>query len=106
MPRTELYAKAPNLFPPDLTLPSCRHNPRKIALIDSSSGRPLTYSEYGDTVEFLARGLIAAGLRPGEVVAIFLPNPWEFCAAYHATTVAGAIPTLLNPTYRGREVRY
>src|SRR6266853_38526 len=106
MPRTELYAEAHNLFLHDLILASCRHNPRKIALIDSSCGRRLTYSEYGDTVEFLARGLIAAGLRPGEVVAIFLPNTWEFCAAYHATTLAGAIPTLLNPTYRGREVRY
>ena len=106
MPRTELYAEAHNLFLHDLILASCRHNPRKIALIDSSSGRRLTYSEYGDTVEFLARGLIAAGLRPGEVVAIFLPNTWEFCAAYHAATLAGAIPTLLNPTYREREVRY
>ncbi len=106
MLRTQLYADAHNLFLHDLILASCRHNPRKIALIDSSSGRRLTYSEYGDTVEFLARGLIAAGLRPGEVVAIFLPNTWEFCAAYHATTLAGAIPTLLNPTYRGRELRY
>src|SRR5258708_713207 len=106
MPRTELYAEAHNLFLHDLILASCRRNPRKIALIDSSCGRRLTYSEYGDTVEFLARGLIAAGLRPGEVVAIFLPNTWEFCAAYHAATLAGAIPTLLNPTYREREVRY
>jgi long-chain acyl-CoA synthetase len=54
----------------------------------------------------LAHGLVAAGLRPGEVVAIFLCNCWEFCAAYHATTLAGGIPTLLNPTYREREVRH
>jgi long-chain acyl-CoA synthetase len=106
MLRTELYAEAHNLFLHDLILASCRHNPQKIALIDSSCGRRLTYSEYGDTVESLARGLVAAGLRPGEVVAIFLPNTWEFCAAYHAATLAGAIPTLLNPTYREREVRY
>ena len=43
---------------------------------------------------------------PGEVVAIFLPNSWEFCTAFHAIQLAGAIPTLLNPTYREREVRY
>ena len=106
MLRTELYADAHNLFLHDLILASCRRNPQKIALIDSSCGRRITYAEYGDTVESLAGGLIAAGLRPGEVVAIFLPNTWEFCAAYHATTLAGAIPTLLNPTYREREVRY
>src|ERR1700732_959017 len=106
MLRTQLYADAHNLFLHDLILASCRHNSQKIALIDSSCARRFTYSEYGDTVESLARGLIAAGLRPGEVVAIFLPNTWEFCAAYHAATLAGAIPTLLNPTYREREVRY
>src|SRR5882762_1130157 len=106
MLRTELYADAHNLFLHDLILASCRRNPQKIALIDSSCGRRITYSEYGDTVESLAGGLIAAGLRPGEVVGIFLPNTWEFCAAYHAATLAGAIPTLLNPAYRGREVRY
>src|ERR1700720_1689430 len=106
MLRTELYADAHNLFLHDLILASCRRNPQKIALIDSSCGRRITYSEYGDTVESLARGLIAAGLNPGEVVAILLANSWEFCVAYHASTLAGAIPTLLNPTYREREVRY
>src|ERR1700680_158667 len=106
MLRTELYADAHNLFLHDLILASCRRNPLNIALIDSSCGRRITYSEYGDAIESVARGLIAAGLRPGEVVAIFLPNSWEFCAAYHAATLAGAIPTLLNPTYREREVRY
>ena len=49
---------------------------------------------------------VAAGIRPGEVVGIFLPNCWEFGVAYHAATLAGAIPTTLNPTYRDREVRY
>src|SRR3984893_14715696 len=106
MLRTQLYADAHNLFLHDLILASCRHNSQKIALIDSSCGRRFAYSGYGDTVESLAGGLVAAGLRPGEVVAIFLPNSWEFCAAYHAATLAGAIPTLLNPTYREREVRY
>jgi len=39
-------------------------------------------------------------------VAIFLANSWEFCASFHGAQLAGAIPTLLNPTYREREVRY
>jgi long-chain acyl-CoA synthetase len=66
----------------------------------------MTYSAYGETVESVACGLIQAGVRPGQVVAIFLANSWEFCTAFHATQLAGAIPTLLNPTYREREVRY
>jgi long-chain acyl-CoA synthetase len=106
MLRTALYADPKNVFMHDAVLASCRRHPEKTALIDTSSGRRLTYAEYGETVEALARGLVAAGLRPGEVVAIFLCNSWEFCAAYHAATLAGGIPTLLNPTYREREVRY
>jgi acyl-CoA synthetase (AMP-forming)/AMP-acid ligase II len=106
MLRTQLYADPDNVFVHDAVLASCRRNPAKTALVDTSSGRRLTYAEYGETVEALARGLVVAGLKPGEVAAIFLANSWEFCAAYHATTLAGGIPTLLNPTYRVREVRH
>jgi long-chain acyl-CoA synthetase len=106
MQRTALYADPQGLFLHDLILDSCRRRPDKTALVDSSCGRRLTYSEYAETVQSLARGFVAAGLQPGDVIAIFLPNSWEFCAAYHAATLAGGIPTLLNPSYREREVRY
>ena len=106
MLRTRLYADPGGLFVHDLVLKSCRRNGEKTALIDASSSRRLTYAQYGDEVERLARGMVAAGIGPGEVVAIFLANSWEFCIAFHAIQVAGAIPTLLNPTYREREVRY
>src|ERR1022692_1623579 len=106
MLRTQLCADPENVFAHDAVLASCRLHPEKTALVDTSSGRRLSYSEYGETVEGLAHGLVAAGLRPGEVVAIFLCNSWEFCTAYHAATLAGGIPTLLNPSYREREVRY
>ena len=106
MLRTQLYAEPGNQFLPDLILDSCRRNAEKTAIVDSSCGRRLTYAEYGETVESLARGFIGVGLKPGQVVAIFLSNSWEFCAAFHATQLSGAVPTLLNPTYREREVRY
>jgi long-chain acyl-CoA synthetase len=106
MLRTRLYADPANRFVHDIILDSCRRFPEKTAIVDCSCGRRLTYAEYGDLIESLAHGLIAAGLKPGELVAIFLANSWEFCAAYHAITLAGAVPTLLNPSYREREVRF
>ncbi len=106
MLRTQLYADPHNLFLHDLVLDSCHRNAQKTALVDPSCGRRFTYAEYGEMVESVARSLTATGLKPGEVVAIFLANSWEFCVAYHAATLAGAIPTLLNPTYREREVRH
>ncbi len=106
MLRTQLYADPRNLFLHNVVLDSCCRNSTKTALVDTSCGRRLTFAEYGDAIETVARGLLAAGIKPGDVIAIFLLNSWEFCVAYHATTLAGAIPTLLNPTYREREVRY
>ena len=106
MLRERLYADPEGLFLHDVILASCRRHGEKTAVVDTSSGRRISYAQYGETVEALARGFIAAGLQPGEVVAIFLSNSWEYCAAYHAATLAGGFPTLLNPTYREREVRY
>ena len=106
MLRTELFADPTGLFVHDVVLSSCLRNSGKTALIDASCGRRITFAEYGGLVESLARGLVSAGLAPGEVVAIFLPNSWEFAITYHAATLAGGIPTLLNPSYREREIRY
>jgi acyl-CoA synthetase (AMP-forming)/AMP-acid ligase II len=106
MLRTKLYADPTGRFLHDVVLQSCQQNTSKTALIDTSCGRRFTFGEYGSLVESLARGLISAGLAPGEVVAIFLPNSWEFAFTYHAATLAGGIPTLLNPAYREREIRY
>lgn len=106
MLRTELYADPKGRFLHEVVLDSCRRNSNKTALVDTSNGRRLSYAEYGETVEAVARGLTAAGVKPGDVVAIFLANSWEFCTAFHGVQLAGAIPTLLNPTYREREVRY
>ena len=106
MLRTELYADPAGRFVHDVVLESCRQNSAKTALVDTSIGRRFTFAEYGSLVETLARGLISAGLAPGEIVGVFLPNSWEFAITYHAVTLAGGIPTLLNPAYREREIRY
>src|SRR4029077_5208723 len=104
--RTQLYANPHNVYLHDLVLNSCRRWPNRTALVDASCGRRLTYAEYGETVERVAHGLIASGVSPGDVIAIFLTNSWEFCTAFHAAQLVGAIPTLLNASYREREVRY
>jgi len=106
MLRTQLYADPTGRFVHDLILESCRRFSQKTAIVDPSCNRRLSYAEYGEIVESLAHGFVAAGLRPGEVFAIYLANSWEFCVAYHAATLVGAIPTLLNPTFRQLEVHY
>jgi len=108
MQRERLYRDPTGLFVHDVILETCRRRGDHTALVDYSADLALrfSYAEYGALVEKVARGLVAAGIRPGEIIAIYLFNSWEFCVTYHAATMAGAIPTPLNPTYREREVRY
>jgi acyl-CoA synthetase (AMP-forming)/AMP-acid ligase II len=106
--RTGLYADPEGKFLHDVILESCRRYGSKTALVDTSCtpARRISYAEYGELVERTARGLVAHGVRPGDRIGIYLPNCWEFGVAFHAATLAGAIPTTMNPTYRGREVHY
>ena len=106
-PRTELYRDPQNLFVHDLIVEACERFGERIAIVDYSCDPPLriSFSEYGNLVVRLAAAL-SAQFQPGDVIAIFLCNSWEFCVAYHAATLAGCVPTLLNPSYREREVRY
>ena len=112
MPQRRLYGNPEGLFVHQAVLACCQRFPQRTAIVDTSccgaNSEPLSisYGRYGELVESAARGLVAAGVGPGEVVAIHLCNGWEFPVAYHAATLAGAIPTLLNPSYREREIRY
>ena len=106
--RTGLYANPEGKFLHDVVLEACRQHGSKTALVDTSCTpfRRITYAEYGEFVERTARGFVAAGIKPGDMIGIFLPNCWEFGVAFHAAIMAGAIPTTMNPTYREREVHY
>ncbi len=91
-------------------LESCNTFSNRVAIVDTSepSGEfaSLTYARYGELIEAVAQGFVLNGMRPGDVVGIYLNNCWEFAVTYHAATMCGAIPTFLNPAYREREVRY
>lgn len=109
MKRTQFLANPEGVFLHDAVLAACNRFASKTAIVDTSTPETslrISYAQYGDLVQRLARRFVASGIRPGDFIAIFLPNSWEFAAAYHAATLAGAAPTMLNPSYREREVRY
>jgi 4-coumarate--CoA ligase len=78
----------------------------KPALIDGPSGRTLTYAQLADAVHRTAGGLAAAGVRPGDVVALVAPNVPEYAVVFHGTAVAGGVITTINPTYTEREIAH
>src|SRR5579871_6261411 len=75
----------------------------KPAIIDSASGRTLTYAQLLDGVKHVAAGLAAHGLAKGEVLGIYSPNVPEYAVAFHAVATLGAVSTTVNPLYTPRE---
>jgi carnitine-CoA ligase len=60
---------------------------------------------YADALR-LARGFREAGLRPGERVAIMLPNSPEFLYAHFGAICAGLAPVPVNTAQRGETLAY
>ena len=81
MLRTQLYADPHGLFLHNLVLDACRRNREKTALIDTSCGRRMTFADYGDAVESVARGLIAAAFSPAMSWRFFYRIPGS--SAFH-----------------------
>lgn len=104
--RTHLHADPSDRFLHDAVLAACASFGTREAIVDTSCNRRITYAEYGELVSTVAHNLVVQGLQSHDVVAIFLANSWEYAVLYHAVTLAGGVPTLLNPSYREREARY
>ena len=63
----------------------------------------LSYGEVLDRVDGVAAAVIAAGVQPGDRVAIWAPNCWEWIVALLGLQTAGAVLVPLNTRYKGTE---
>ncbi len=64
----------------------------------------LAFRRLADQVDRLAASLQRLGVRPGDRVAILLPNCPQFVVAFLATLRAGGIAVPFNPLYSSREI--
>jgi fatty-acyl-CoA synthase len=64
----------------------------------------VTYAGLAGRADFFARGLLAAGLRPGETVGILLPNCVDAIAALFGAAKAGLYPVPVNARYKSLEL--
>ncbi|BAW02545.1 acyl-CoA synthetase (AMP-forming)/AMP-acid ligase II [Thermus thermophilus] len=96
-------APVPRLLPEALA-ETARRFPKKVAL--EFLGRRLTYAALWREVEAFAKGLQEAGLKPGDRVALMLPNTPQFVIAFYGTLLAGGVGVNTNPMYTPRELRH
>lgn len=66
----------------------------------------LTYRELEAKANAVARGLLAAGLRRGDAVALQLQNRWEFVVAFFACAKIGAVAFPLNLALSAADIGY
>ena len=66
----------------------------------------LTYAELKDATARFAGGLRDLGIKPGDRVAVHLPNMPQFVVAIWGAMKAGAVPTPMNPQLRKREIAH
>jgi cyclohexanecarboxylate-CoA ligase len=84
--------------------------PDKLAIVadraDRDQPRRITFSEFGDFITRAAGALHHMGVAHGDVVAVQLPNWWEFAVIALACGRIGAIVNPLMPIFRERELSY
>src|SRR3954471_17445560 len=76
------------------------------ALVDVDAGITVTFHDLAIGVRNAAASWIASGIAPGDRVAIWAPNMWEWVVAALGAHTAGAVIVPLNTRYKGREAAY
>ncbi|MGZ6586225.1 MAG: AMP-binding protein [Solirubrobacteraceae bacterium] len=76
------------------------------ALVSVHQDVRLTYDEFGQAVDRLARALLASGIGPGDRLGIWSPNCAEWVLVQYATAKAGIVLVNINPAYRTSELAF
>ncbi|HUZ56160.1 MAG TPA: AMP-binding protein [Streptosporangiaceae bacterium] len=84
---------------------SVRADPSAEALVEVGGGR-VRYAELWDRAARVSGGLHESGIRPGDRVAIRLPNSIDWVLAFFGALMAGAIVVPVNTRFTEPEAAY
>jgi fatty-acyl-CoA synthase len=79
---------------------------QRVALVDSDSGRRVSYAELDARTNALASALHTAGVRAGDRVALLALNSAEFMETLFAVAKLGAVTVPVNTRLSAAEVGY
>lgn len=83
---------------------SSRKYSDKIAILENT--KKFSFKEIDMLTKRLANRLLQLGLSKGDVVAVQLPNSWEYIITHLALSRVGLIFNPLSPFYRKKELTY
>ena len=78
--------------------------PEREAIV--AADRRITYAELDQQANRCARALLAAGVKKGDTVALWLPNRPEWLFVQYACALLGAVAVSLNTRYKAHELGY
>ncbi|NXY97625.1 AMP-binding protein, partial [Streptomyces sp. BR123] len=82
---------------------AARHADRE-AVVDGRTR--LTYAQLGERIERAAAAALAAGIEPGDRVAVWAPNTVDWIVSALGAVSAGAVLVPLNTRFKGTEAAY
>src|SRR5438477_2922723 len=88
----------------DLLAKSIRRHADKVAIADGE--RRYSYAQLGSQAHALAAALVAAGVRPGDRVGVYLEKSWEAVVAVFAVSQAAAAFVNINPLLKAQQVQH
>ncbi|HEX6312600.1 MAG TPA: FadD3 family acyl-CoA ligase [Acidimicrobiia bacterium] len=91
---------------PRLVRSSASRFPTREAIVDVDADLTLTFPELAAAAHEAARAFLAHGIEPGDRVAVWAPNLWEWVVAAIGAQSAGAVLVPLNTRFKGREAAY
>jgi len=83
-----------------------RRFPQQQAIASRPQGQSLTYQEFSERIDELARGLMSIGFGKGDRIGIWSTNNIEWLLLQMATARIGVVLVNINPAYRPRELGY
>ncbi len=90
----------------DLLDQAVARHPDNDAVVYVDRNLRLTYREFGELVDRLAKGLMALGVAENEKVAVWATNVPDWVALQFATAKIGAILLTVNANYKSAELDY
>lgn len=91
---------------PRLVRSSAARFPSREAIVDVDAGLTLTFPQLAAAAHDAARAFLAHGIEPGDRVAVWAPNIWEWVVAAIGAQSTGAVLVPLNTRFKGREAAY
>jgi len=91
---------------PDHFISVAARFPDNDAVIFIPQARRLTYAEFSNQIDHIARGLLGMGFTKGDRVGVWSTNNIEWALLQMATARIGVILVNINPAYQTKELAY